>query len=308
MARPDLSKWEIWHAADALLAANTGEPTDEQVRARLGDDHPEGVASALAGAMKAWRERRAGVAGAGLPDALATLVLALYQEQTGTAVRLIAECRALAAEQLQAAQARADQELEKTSAHLRAAEALASERGSLADRLRGELQQEQDQTIRLQAQGVRLSTAVQRATDELNGARGKNTDLREQLDAAQARTDRTRSALAREKLAQRARLRELKARQQVVAQLEATLQSAQTELQSLRIERVNLVTEREALQLRAEMAESRMAQAEALAIAAQQRTEQLYGQIDQLRAQQDQKTDERIQKLSKLLLAGGPAK
>jgi len=307
MARPELSKWEIWHAADVLLAADIQEPTSEQVGARLGGGDPERIAPAL----REWRERRAGVAGAGLPDALAALVLALYQEQTATSVRLIDECRAAAAAELEPVQRRAQdlsKELETASASLRGALAQ-------ADQLRAELRREQDQVIRLQAQGVGLSGEIQRLNDELGGQRAKNTALHEQLDEARARTSQTRTALAHEKMTRRTHLRELKNQRLSLAHLKTTLQAAlaesdavQTDLQALRLERATLLAERDALRQRAELAEGRAALAEEQVNTAQQRAAQLHTRIDQLRTQQDQKTDERIQTLSKLLLAGGAGK
>ena len=294
MARPELSKWEVWHAADALLAANNGEPTDEQVLARLGCDD-QGL---IAPALKIWRERRACIAGAGMPDTLSALVLALYQEQTTSSVRLIEECRSTAAEELDVVRRRAD--------------TLSAELERITTNLRAELRQQQDNAIRLQAKNVSLAAEVQRANDELGKAVAKHAEMREQLDEARARIAQNRSGLAREKWVRRACLRELKARQEGLIQLETALRSAQEEsdaahidLQSLRIERANLVTERDSLKHRAEAAEGRAIQAEAQAGAAQQRVSQLHTRIDQLRAHQDQKTDERIQKLSKLLLGGG---
>lgn len=314
MALPDLSKWEIWHAADALLAAGIDEPTNEQVGAQLGGDNPDVMTTA----MREWRERRAGVAGAGLPDALAALVLALYQEQTTSSVALIDECRTVAARELEVVRQRADglsAELETVTASLRASQALVAERSGVADQLRADLRREQDQAIRLQAQGVSLSTEIQRLNDELGSLRAKNAGLREQLDEARLQTSQTRTALAHEKMARRSRNRESKAQQLTLAQLKTTLQAAlaesdaaRTDLQSLRVERVTLLAERDVLQQRAEMAEGRAALAEEQVNAAQQRAAQLHTRIDQLRTQQDQKTDERIQTLSKLLLAGGPAK
>lgn len=226
MARSGLSAFQIRTAAEALLARDHREPTNDQVRDYLGG----GSLSTISPVMQQWRAQRKGADRSGLSDplleAVQTLRAALHLE-------VVAE--------LQAQQAVLDQTLAAADEQVRIAQSRYDIEAATTVLLREQVAQLQQHDERLQtelaaqiARGARAESALETVTARHAAA---EVQLREQAAALQhgARENATLQEGLRE-----ARQRELAsenvlatARDQITS-LEAKHAIQETELQRLR--------------------------------------------------------------------------